>query len=36
MINDAIEKTYLVYDLMGGKNSVAKGKEFVTELIETS
>jgi hypothetical protein len=33
-INNAIEKTYLVYEIMGGTNSVAKGKEFVVELLE--
>lgn len=34
VINKAIENTYIVYDAMGGNNSVAKGTEFVTELIE--
>lgn len=34
LINEAIEHVYLVYDLMGGNNSVAKGKEFVKEVLE--
>ncbi len=32
-LNRAIENTYLVYDIMGGTNSVAKGKEFVSEVL---
>jgi len=34
LISEAIEHVYLVYDLMGGNNSVAKGKEFVKEVQE--
>ena len=31
---ETIETTYIVYDAMGGNNGVAKGKEFVQELLE--
>lgn len=31
---DAIEVVYIVYDAMGGSNSVAKGTEFVSEVFE--
>ena len=31
---EAIEHVYVVYDAMGGNNSVAKGKEFVVEVLE--
>ena len=34
LINEAIEHVFLVYDLMGGNNSVAKGREFVREVLE--
>lgn len=34
LIEEAIENTYIVYDSMGGNNSVAKGKEFVQEVLE--
>ncbi|MDG2276097.1 MAG: AIPR family protein [Flavobacteriaceae bacterium] len=34
MVNKAIENTYIVYDAMGGTNSVAKGNEFVKEVLE--
>lgn len=34
LINEAIEHVFLVYDMMGGNNSVAKGKEFVKEVLE--
>jgi hypothetical protein len=34
LIEEAIENTYIVYDSMGGNNSVAKGKEFVLEVLE--
>lgn len=33
ILDDAIEKTYIVFDLMGGTNAIAKGKEFVKELL---
>lgn len=34
MVNKAIENTFIVYDAMGGTNSVAKGNEFVKEVLE--
>ncbi|WP_321289196.1 AIPR family protein [uncultured Sunxiuqinia sp.] len=34
IINEAIENTFIVYDSMGGNNSIAKGKEFVKEVLE--
>lgn len=34
IMKESIEHVYLVYDLMGGNNSVAKGKEFVKEVQE--
>ena len=34
LVNKAIENTYVVYDAMGGTNSVAKGNEFVKEVLE--
>lgn len=34
LVDEAIENTYIVYDAMGGNNSVAKGKEFVAEVME--
>ncbi|MBL7740405.1 MAG: AIPR family protein [Chitinophagaceae bacterium] len=34
LVNEAIEHVFLVYDLMGGNNSVAKGREFVKEVTE--
>ena len=34
LIAEAIEHVFLVYDMMGGNNSVAKGKEFVKEALE--
>lgn len=34
MVNKAIENTFIVYDAMGGTNSVAKGNEFVREVME--
>ena len=34
LIKEAIEHVFLVYDMMGGNNSVAKGKEFVKEVLE--
>lgn len=34
ILDEAIENTFIVYDAMGGNNSVAKGSEFVNELIE--
>jgi len=34
ILNEAIENTFIVYDAMGGNNSVAKGKEFVKEVLE--
>lgn len=33
MINESIDNTYIVYDAMGGTNGVAKGKEFVQEVL---
>ena len=34
LIKESIENVYIVYDAMGGNNSVAKGKEFVNEVFE--
>lgn len=34
MVKKAIENTFIVYDAMGGTNSVAKGNEFVKEVLE--
>ncbi len=34
IIKESIQNVYLVYDMMGGNDSVAKGKEFVTEVLE--
>lgn len=34
VMNEAIENTFIVYDAMGGTNAVAKGREFVKELLE--
>jgi hypothetical protein len=31
--NEAIQNTFIVYDAMGGTNGVAKGKEFVQEVL---
>lgn len=31
---EAIENTFIVYDAMGGTGGIAKGKEFVTEVLE--
>lgn len=33
VINEAIENVYIIYDLMGGNDSVAKGREFVKETL---
>ena len=33
LIDEAIDNTFVVYDSMGGNNGVAKGKEFVQEVI---
>ena len=33
ILNEAIQNTFIVYDAMGGTNSVAKGKEFVNEVL---
>lgn len=33
IIGESIENTYIVYDAMGGTNAVAKGREFVHELL---
>jgi len=33
VLNEAIQNTFIVYDAMGGTNSVAKGKEFVNEVL---
>lgn len=33
LIDEAIENVYLIYDAMGGDNSVAKGKDFVKETL---
>jgi hypothetical protein len=34
VINEAIETVFIVYEAMGGNNAVAKGREFVKEVIE--
>ncbi|QSE96914.1 AIPR family protein [Fulvivirga lutea] len=34
ILDEATECVYIVYDAMGGNNSVAKGKEFVKEVTE--
>jgi len=34
LITEAIDNTFVVYDAMGGNNGVAKGKEFVQEVLE--
>jgi hypothetical protein len=34
ILNEGIQNTFIVYDTMGGNNSVAKGKEFVHEVLE--
>lgn len=34
IIHESIENVYLVYDMMGGNNAVAKGKDFVKEVLE--
>ncbi len=34
LMNEAIETVFIVYEAMGGNNSVAKGREFVKEVIE--
>lgn len=34
LLNRAVQNTLIVYDAMGGNNGVAKGKEFVSELLE--
>ncbi|TDQ28695.1 AIPR family protein [Tenacibaculum caenipelagi] len=34
IVKNAIQNTYIVYDAMGGTNSVAKGNEFVKEVLE--
>ncbi|MGE8340953.1 MAG: AIPR family protein [Flavobacterium sp.] len=33
LISESIDNTYIVYDAMGGTNGVAKGKEFVQEVL---
>jgi hypothetical protein len=33
VIEEAIENVYIIYDAMGGDNSVAKGREFVKETL---
>lgn len=33
LITEAIDNSYIVYDAMGGNNGVAKGKEFVQEVL---
>lgn len=33
LICESIDNTYIVYDAMGGTNAVAKGKEFVQEVL---
>src|SRR5690606_15746404 len=33
LITEAIDNTFVVYDGMGGNNGVAKGKEFVQEVL---
>lgn len=34
IVNKSIENTYIIYDALGGTNSVAKGNEFVKEVLE--
>ena len=34
IINEGIEHVYVIYDSLGGNNAVAKGKEFVKEVLE--
>lgn len=34
ILNKAVENTLVVYEAMGGTNGVAKGKEFVSELLD--
>lgn len=34
LLKRAVENTLVVYDAMGGNNGVAKGKEFVTEILQ--
>ena len=34
LINNAIGNVQILYDAMGGNNSVAKGNEFVKEVLE--
>jgi len=34
LINQSISNVQILYDAMGGNNSVAKGKEFVKEVLE--
>jgi hypothetical protein len=34
IVNEAVENVFTVYDVMGGDNSVAKGREFVKETLE--
>lgn len=33
-MKEAVECTFIIYDTMGGNNAVAKGREFVEELLE--
>ena len=33
LIIESIDNSYIVYDAMGGNNGVAKGKEFVQEVL---
>ena len=33
LITESIDTTYIFYDAMGGNNGVAKGKEFVQEIL---
>lgn len=33
LISESIDNSYIVYDAMGGNNGVAKGKEFVQEVL---
>lgn len=34
LLKRAVDNTIVVYDSMGGNNGIAKGKEFVTELLQ--
>lgn len=34
VVNEAIENTQIIYDSLGGNDSVAKGREIVAELLE--